>query len=175
MALIAAEADLALAVGLGILRLANSTAGQRHAEGLLPTLALGLVVAAPGLVALMGTAVARPVLFGAAGIACMPLAVISVAAIPIWLPAIGFLAAFAVASRTNLWRWADGLVVAGFVVLLVIALGMDISYTGQYSYTSTSGGGGSGDYTLAGWAAWSMVVVVADLAGATALVVRRRR
>ena len=57
LALIAAFADVALTVGLGVLRTTNSQFGQRRAEGLLPTFAFAIVLAAPGIVALIGVAI----------------------------------------------------------------------------------------------------------------------
>src|SRR5882672_4503229 len=87
LALVGAAMDLALAAGLGVIRTTQSSAGQRHVEGPLPTLALALALAAPGIVALVGVAIDRPVLFGAASFASWPLTIVSIAAVPIWIPA----------------------------------------------------------------------------------------
>lgn len=175
VALIAAGADLALALGIGVVRATLVGVGQHRAEGWLPTVALALILAAPGILALIGAATARPVLFGAAGIACLPLAAISIAALPIWLPAIGFFSAFTLASRANLWTWADGLTIAGFVALLLVALTMVLASNGQYSYTYPGGGTEGGDYIVPGRAAASIAVVLADIALATAFAHRERR
>ena len=99
LALIAAFADVALTVGLGVLRTTNSQFGQRRAEGLLPTFAFAIVLAAPGIVALIGVAIARPVLFGAAAIGCLPAR--SSRSLAVWIPAVLFMIAFARASATR--------------------------------------------------------------------------
>jgi hypothetical protein len=175
VALTAAGADLALALGIGALRTTAGGSGQHRAEGWLPTVAVALILAAPGILAVTGAATDRPVLYGAAGIACLPLAVVSVAAVPIWLPAIGFLGAFTLASPTNLWTRADGLTIAGFVALLLVALAMVLAVNGQYSYTSPGGGTEAGDYILPSRAAASLVVVLADLVLASTFANRARR
>jgi len=160
--------DLALAVGLGVLRATNSQVGQRRAEGHLPTLALVIVLAAPGVAALLGVAIARPVLFGAAGFACFPLAFVSIAAVPIWLAGVLFLSAFVRASNNLPPAPLVGIVLVGFTALLVVALGILITGSGQYTY-SYPGGSEGGEYFLPGRATFCILIVVADLVIVTAL------
>jgi hypothetical protein len=169
LAAVAAVVDVALAVGLGVVRAVNSGVGQRRAEGPIPTLALVVVLAAPGAVALLGVAVARPVLFGAAGVACWPLAFVSVAALPIWLPALLFLFAFVQASRIRPPPpLVAGLVLAGFTALLLVALRILVTGNGQYTYTFPGGSEG-GDYFRPAHATLCIVIVVVDLVLATVL------
>lgn len=169
LAVVGALADLALAAGLGVLRATNSQVGERRAEGHLPTLALVIVLAAPGVAALLGVAIARPVLFGAAGFACFPLAVVSIAAVPIWLPAVLFLIAFVQASNTRPPApLLGGIVLVGFTALLLVALRILITGNGQYTY-SYPGGSEGGDYFLPSRATFCILIVVADLVLATAL------
>jgi hypothetical protein len=169
LAVVGAVADLALAAGLGVLRATNSSVGLRHAEGHLPTLALVIVLAAPGAAALLGVAIARPVLFGAAGFACFPLAVVSVAAVPIWLPGVLFLIAFVRASATRPPApLLGGTVLVGFTALLLVALRILVTGNGHYTY-SYPGGSEGGDYFLPGHATFCILIVVADLVLATVL------
>jgi hypothetical protein len=168
-------ADVALAVGLGVLRWTNSQVGERRAEGALPTLALVGVMIAPGVLALIGVAIARPLLFLVAGIACFPLAIVSIAAVPIWVPAVAFLIAFVQASRSEPPApWLGALIVASFTALLLVAVLILITGTGQYIYTY-SGGSQGGDYFLSSRAAVSILLVVLDLVVATAMARLSRR
>jgi hypothetical protein len=127
------------------------------------------VLAAPGVVALLGVGVARPVLYGAAGAACFPLAFVSILAAPIWLPAVLFTIAFVQASNTRPHASLLGLLVlVGFTVLLFVALRILITGNGHYSYTYPGGSEG-GDYFLPTHAMLCIVVVGIDLVLATAL------
>ena len=131
-------------------------------------MAFALLLAAPGLLVLTGVATNRPVLFIAAGCACLPLAVISVAAVPIWLPAAGFVVAFVRAPRARRWTATDSIILVGFPALLLVALSILVAVHGQYTYTYPGGSEG-GDYFLPSRAAWTIVVIVADLALAAIL------
>jgi hypothetical protein len=169
LAVVGALADVVLAAGLGVLRTTNSQVGERRAEGPLPTLALVGVLIAPGLLALIGVAKSRPVLFVVAGIASFPLAILSIAAVPIWLPAVLFLIAFVQASGPAPPPPLIGaLVVATFTALLLVAVRILTSGTGQYTYTYRGGSQG-GDYFLPSHAAIAIVLVGFDLVLATAL------
>src|ERR1700687_5351513 len=169
LAVVGVLADVALAVGLGVLRLTNSQVGERRAEGPLPTLALVSVLIAPGVLALIGVAIARPVLFVVAGIACFPLAILSIAAVPIWLPAVVFLIAFIQASGSGPAAprpWP--LFVPGFTALLLIAVRILTTGNGQYTYTYPGGSQG-GDYFLPSHATLCILLVGLDLVLATVL------
>ncbi|MDP9333095.1 MAG: hypothetical protein M3Q30_07280 [Actinomycetota bacterium] len=169
LALAGAVADLALAAGLGAIRATNGSVGQRHAEGPLPTLAIVIAVAAPGVLALIGVAIDRPVLFGAAGIACPPLAIVSIAAIPIFLPAVFFLLAFARATRTQRSQSLfGGLVLVGFQAPILVGLWILITQTREFTY-NFAGGSEGGEYFTPGHAGFCIAIVAVDLVIASAL------
>jgi len=162
--------DLALAVGVGVLRAVNSTGGQRRAEGPLPTIALALVLAAPGIVALVGVVTGRPVLFGAAGIACAPLALVSIAAFPIAVPAGLLLLAFVRGEHAQpSTPLLTGCIIAGFTAMLTVALYTLVTMTAEFSYNAPGGGSESGDYFTRGHAVTSIVIVCVAIVSATGL------
>jgi hypothetical protein len=100
---------------------------------------------------------------------------VSIAAVPIWLPAVAFLIAFVQASRSEPPAPCHGaLIVASFTALLLIAVLILITGTGQYTYTY-GGGSQGGDYILPSRAALSIVLVGLDLVGATAMARLSRR
>ncbi len=156
--------DLVVAAGIGIIRTAGSSTGMSRAEGPLPTIALVFAVAAPGIVALVGLATGRPVLYGAAGIACGPLVLVSIAAVPVWIPGVLFLIAFVGAQTAEptfpLWT---GLILGGFPIPLLAGVWILVTETAQYSY-SYQGGSESGDYFTAGHAVTCITIVAADIA-----------
>jgi hypothetical protein len=169
LALTGAVTNLGLAAGLGAIRATNGSVGQRHAEGPLPTLALVIAVAAPGVLALIGIAIDRPVLFGAAGIACPPLAIVSVAAIPILLPAVFLLLAFARAtSRQRFQSFLGGLVLVGFQAPILAGLWILITETREFTY-NFPGGSEGGEYFTPGHAGICIAIVAIDLVIAATL------
>jgi hypothetical protein len=163
--------DLAMAVALGALRFANSEPGQRQAEGPLPTLAFVALFAAPGILALTGLTTGRPVLVATGGAACFPF-LISVAALPFWLPG-GLLMAASRRLPSNppgrepnpAWS------IFGFFVVHGLAAVVLLSAMGQYSYTF-SGGSEEGEYYLPSRAAWAVLIIAANLV-ITSAVARR--
>lgn len=163
LAFVASAGAIAWAVGLGVLRLLNSQAGQRRAEGVIPTVALVVLLAAPGVLGFVGMAAARPSLFLAAGAACLPLGVVSIAATPIWIAGALLVVAFARSPAA-----ARGNPRAAFCALLffagvVLGVGVLLFRTGEYSYR-TATGGQEGEYLLPSRAAAAIVIVATDLA-----------
>ncbi len=157
--------ELALAVLLGVVRRSGSDVGQRHVEGPIPAVAIVVVLATPGLLALIGLRTRRPAMICAAGVACLPLAPVSIAVIPIVIPAVLFFAAFARADMTE----ASGTNVARAVAVtfasaaLVLAAGaLFVVGMHQYSY-SYGGGGDSGSYVPASHALVAVALVGIDL------------
>jgi hypothetical protein len=168
-ALAGAVTNLAVAAGLGAIRATHSSVGQRHVEGRLPTVAIVIAVAAPGVLALIGVAIDRPVLFGAAGIACPPLAIVSIAAIPILLPAVFFLLAFARAtSKQRSQSLLGGLVLVGFQAPILVGLWVLITQTREFTY-NFAGGSEGGEYFTPGHAGFCIAIVAVDLVIASAL------
>ena len=155
--------DVLFAVALAAFRNANSPAGQRHAEGLLPSVALGVIFAAPGIIAAVGLRLRRPPLVAAAGVACAPLLILSIAAFPIVLPASLFALAFAKASGSAPPAGARVAIASGlFVALSVVAMGVWLRDWGQYNYVF-AGGSESGDYVLPAHAVVVMVIAAANV------------
>ena len=170
LALAGVLTDLALAAGIGMLRAANSGAGERHAEGLLPTIAIAVVLAGPGVLALIGLVTDRPVLFGAGAIACAPLALVSIAAFPIALPAFLLLLAFVRGEQARpSTPLLTGGIIAGFAALLAAALFSLVTMTSQFTYRAPGGGSESGDFFTPAHAAVSIVIVCVAVVAATAL------
>jgi len=168
-ALAGAVINLALAAGLGLIRTTNGSVGQRHVEGPLPTLAIVIAVAAPGVLVLIGIAIDRPVLFGAAALACAPLVIVSVAAIPIFLPAVLYFVAFA--RATNMQRslsLVDGIVLVGFQAPMLAGLWILITKTGDFTY-NFPGGSEGGEYFTRGHAVLCIALVAVDVVIASAL------
>ena len=174
LALAGAIADLAMAAALGAIRAAGASAGQAHAEGALPTVAIVFVLAAPGIVALAGIALARPVLFGAAGFACGPLVIVSILAFPLIVASVLLLVAFAQATRTQLPRTQPlpslltGFVLVAFPVPILVGLRILVTETAQYTYTF-AGGSEGGEYFTRGHAGLCIALVTADVVVASLL------
>ena len=162
-AIVGALTDLALAAGLGAIRATHGSIGERHVEGPLPTLAIVIALAAPGIVALVGIAIERPVLFGAASFACWPLAIVSIAAVPIWIPATLFLIAFARAETAKRSpTLLAGLILAVFPVPILIGLWLLVTNTREFTY-NFAGGSEGGQYFTPGNAVICIVIVTLDL------------
>ena len=165
--------DLAAAIGLTLLRLHLASAGQRHAEGLLPSIALGVLVAVPGVLGVLGIRLRRPVLLGAAAIVCVPLIILSVAALPIVLPATCFAIAChqawpSVPLPQNRVLYA----IVGCIALQVAAVVVWLSGWGQYTYRYVNGGE-SGSYVRPLHAILAVVLGVAACVVASVLTAER--
>jgi hypothetical protein len=168
-ALIGAALNLAIAVGIGVLRATNGSTGENHAEGWLPTIAIAATLAAPGVLALIGVATQRPVLYGAAGVACMPLVIVSVAAFPIVVPGVLLIVAFARAQTLQpAPAWLTGVLLTGFPVPLLVGLWILVTQTAEFTYTFPGGSEG-GEYFTPGHAVLCIALVVADVVVAAAL------
>jgi hypothetical protein len=168
-AIVGALTDLALAAGLGAIRATHGSIGERHVEGPLPTLAIVIALAAPGIVALIGVVIDRPVLFGAAGIACLPLVIVSIAAVPIWLAGALFMIAFVRATSTQRsLSLLGGLVLVGFQVPILVGLWILITETREFTY-NFPGGSEGGEYFTPGHAVICIVIVMLDLFVVTVL------
>ena len=175
LAIIGAAVDLAFGVLIGTVRAALSHTGQMHAEGPLPTIALTLMLIAPAVLVVIGLATDNPLLWGVAGIACGPLAFISIAAVPVWIPGALMVVAFlrgrpAVRVPPRL----TVLLMVGFPALLIGALVVLLTHSGRYSGTY-QGVTEGGDYILPSRAAVSIALVVAALVAASAVAGPERR
>jgi hypothetical protein len=162
--------DLVLAAAIGGVRVAGGSAGQSRAEGLLPTLAIVAALAAPGVLAVLGIVLDRPALFGAAGLTCGPLIIVSIAAFPILIPCVILFIAFGKATAARPLKAVDAIVLVGFPVPVLVGLWILITQTSRYTY-NFPGGGESGEYFTAGHAALCIALVAADIVGACALAI----
>jgi hypothetical protein len=164
LAVAGAATDLVLAAALGLVRATHSSVGLRHVEGPLPTVAIVVALAAPGVLALVGVAIRRPILFGAAGFACGPLIIVSVIAFP-FLVAGGLLIAAFVRAQTA--KLSPGGVVALIFVTfpVTVALGLRtlILQTREFTYTFPGGSEG-GEYFTPAHAVVCIAFVVAGIA-----------
>lgn len=169
LALAGAIVDLALAAAVGAIRTAGASAGQAHAEGALPTIAFVVVLAAPGIVALVGIVTARPMLFGAAGFACGPLIIVSIATFPLVVPCALLIAAFVQSQRTQPPApLLTGLVLVAFPVPLLVGLRILVTATAPFTY-NFPGGSESGDYFTPGHAGLCIALVTVDVVLASLL------
>jgi len=134
---------------------------------LIPTIALVVVLAAPGLLGLVALVTRHRTLLLAAGSACLPLGLISIAALPLWIPGALLLLAFLRTAGPARLGPASAVITAMFVALLLIALGILVFRTGQYRYTYASGSQ-EGDFFLPDRAVVSLLITVGDLAATTA-------
>jgi hypothetical protein len=168
-ALFGAGFDLMLAAGIGVIRATHGSVGQRHAEGSLPTLAIAIALAAPGVLALVGIAINRPILFGAAGFACGPLIVVSVIAFPFLIASALLILAFIQAQTATLTPLAAvALIFVTFPVSIAIGLRTLIFQTREFTYTYPGGSEG-GEYFTPAHAVFCIALVAAGLVFAATL------
>ncbi len=140
-----------------------------------------IALSAPGVLALIGIAVNRPILFGAAGFACGPLIVVSILAFPFLIACVFLVLAFAHAQTAKLSPMAVvALILVTFPVSIAIGLRTLILQTRQYTFTFPGGSEG-GDYFTPAHAVLCIalvaigLVVVATLALFTAAPTPRTR
>lgn len=157
---------LALAVLVACVRAIGSTVGQRHAEGPIPTIAFGALLAAPGLLAVIGLLTRRPVMVGAGGVACVPLAILSILTVPILIPAGLLLVAFVRADQAEdatLGPVRAAASIGGCVTLLAVAVGLLVLGMRPYTYEYATGGE-QGAYVPASHGVAALAVVGVNLA-----------
>lgn len=162
--LVGAALSFALAAGIWAIRTAGASVGARHAEGALPSLAMAFAFAAPGILALIGLAIDRPVLSCAAGFGCFPLVFVSIVAFPVVIPGTLFLLAFADAQATRRSLSIPAYVaIVLFPIPLVAGLWILITHTAQYTYALADGGSEGGDYFTPANAALCIALVAIDI------------
>jgi hypothetical protein len=156
--------DFVLAAGLGAFRTAHGSVGLRHVEGPLPTVAMVVAMAAPGVLALVGIAIDRPILFGAAAFACGPLMIISILAFPFLISCVLLILAFAEAQTSQLSPlFVAALIFVIFPVPIAIGLRILITETREFTY-AFPGGSEGGEYFTPAHAVLCIALVAADLA-----------
>lgn len=165
MAIAGVLLDLILAALLCVVRAHGETAGQWHAEGPWATIAFAVLVAGPGLAGLAGIRTRRAELLAAAGLACLPVAMLSIALFPLVASSVLLLVAFARHPIASLGRTA--LTCATLVTATIAAIGMLLT-TAPYNY-SFPGGGESGGYVPGAHAGLAIALVLVGVAAATAV------
>lgn len=134
-------------LALSGVRFAGGSPPEQGLEGALGSLALGAIVAAPGVMALLA-ARGRPALLLPAGIVLIPLSFLSFALVtlPLLIPAVLFLDAYgrrsARAPKPRGTRAGTALVV---MILLVAAVVVLLAHQDPRSYTTATGGGSVSD------------------------------
>ncbi len=130
----------------------------------MPSLAIAFAFAAPGIVALIGLVMDRPVLFCAAGIACFPLVIVSIVAFPVVIPGTLFLLGFADAQavRRPLSPLAYVAIVL-FPIPITAGLWILITHTAQFTYTLPNGGSEGGDYFTPAHAVLCIALIAIDI------------
>lgn len=137
-------------VAIGVLRYVDpdgASAAERAMEGPWGGLALGAVVAAPGVVVLLALR-DRPVLLLPAAIILFPLSFLSFAGIllPLLVPAGLLVAAYARRSASHLLGpWRTALVALSVVALLIVAAISLFVHEDPRNYTTRTDSGGTGD------------------------------
>jgi len=148
----------------------------RNAESLLAALALGSIVAAPGVLALIAASTGRPALLLPAAIVLVPLSFISFALVtlPLLVPAFLLVATWARSIPDDA---AGRTLLAGFVAVacLVTAGWAVFALTVNREFTD-----GSSTFGTTGWTPWStsalaFALVVVGILGSTALAPRAGR
>ncbi len=138
----------------------------RSPEVALASIAFGAVVAAPGVLAIIGVRTNRPGMFLPASIALVPLSFISFALVtlPLLVPAVMLLR---LTARTTTPSMAPRTLVAGTAgtAQLLAALGSYVALRTERAWSHPGGGGGS----TSGWVPWTTSTLVLVLV-ATAMV-----
>lgn len=150
---IAALGVLVVAAGaaLAVLRYVGGAPPERGPEGLLGSIALGAVVAVPGILALVALA-GRPALLLPAATVLLPLSFLSFAgaALPLLLPAVMLFVAYGRRSTGQAaGRGQAALCAAAVLALLVAAVVALFAYDDPRNWSTPTGGGSTSDVITA--------------------------
>ena len=172
-------AVLLVLAGLGIasLRFFGGSPPEQHLYDLLGALALGAIVAAPGVLALLAR-YDRPALLLPAGVVLIPLSFLSFALVtlPLLIPAVMLFVDYARRSRTHPVGWKRATAVTVLVLaLLVGALLALVVHQDPREYTTATASYGTSDVITAAEALVSLALVGAALAMAWVLAAPRSR
>jgi hypothetical protein len=150
--------ELTIGLGAAAVRASAMDPGQFHSEGAVPGIAFAVVCAAPGALALLAVLRGRPLLLAAAGLACFPIAVVSIVLIPLLIPGVMMLVEF---GRWRLESVPPARIVVTLGSFVAAELGAGaLLIVGMASYTySFAGGGSSGSYVPTAHAAAALFVV----------------
>jgi len=176
---IASTGAVVVAVGLALaaLRFSGGIPPEQGAEGAVGSLALGAIVAAPGILSLLALR-ERPALLLPAAIALIPLSFLSFALVtlPLLLPAGMLFVGYGrrSADRPSPLGTAGGTTVAVFV-LLASAVAVLFMHQDPRSYTTGTGGGSTSDVITFAESLSSLMLTTAAIAAGWALATPSRR
>ncbi|MHB1139521.1 MAG: hypothetical protein ACYC2O_11235 [Microthrixaceae bacterium] len=149
---------------LVVVRFVGEAPLSRNAESLLASVALGGVVAAPGVLVLVAERSGRPSLLLAAAFVLAPLSLLSIATIPLLVVAVVLAGAWARRrSAGSRWRGTGAVVVA---TCGCIAAGV-LLFAGTTTRTFTDG---TTVHGTDGWIPWSTSIAVVGLVAAAVMV-----
>ncbi len=150
---------------LGVLRLADASPGEPIGTGLIESFALGLVIAAPGMLALLAR-YDRPAMMLPAAVVLIPCSFLSFALVtlPLLVPAVMLFIGYHRRSRSHPIGWlrATTLTLA-VLVLLIAALAALLSHQDPRSYSDGSTQTGISDVITAAEALASLSLIAAAL------------
>ena len=159
---------LAMAGTAGVIHSFGSDSGERSITGPWPSLAFTAVIAAPAVVAVIGT-MSRPWVLGGAGVAQVPMMWLSFSPLffPLLVPAVLFITQGSSMARGPRRSWAQPLAAAASALFLVAAPLCLIVHQDPTSWTMPNGGSGySSNVTTATESALSFLCVVAAVVAA---------
>lgn len=161
---------------LAILRFVNGTPPERGLEGGVGSLAMGAVVAAPGVLALLALR-GRPALLLAAAIPLLPLSMLSFALVtlPLVLPALAFVVGYVRRSDDQPTLAHPGSVAVVVTALIVTAFLLLLSTDDPRSWTTDAGGGSTSDVITFAEAFLSLAVTATAIGSGWVLASPRSR
>lgn len=156
--------------GLGLVRFVGGTPAEKGVEGAMGALALGAVVAAPGLLAFLG--LDRPVLLVPAGSVLVPLSFLSFSGVmlPLLIPAVMLFVAYGRRTSQATPRLGRAVLTTTAVLVLLVAAAMALLvHEDPRQYATASVSGGTSDVITALEASISLLLVGAALAAGRVL------
>jgi len=154
-------------VALAIVRFVGGTPIERGPEGALAAFALGTIVAAPGVLALLGRH-DRPVLLLPAATVLLPVSFLSFAGVtlPLLVPAVMLFVAYGRRSSVRPSPAGRAASTTVFVLALLVAAAVALlAHQDPRSYSTTNGGGSTSDVITAAESLVSLGLATAALGG----------
>lgn len=165
------------ALGIAALRFFGGSPPEQRWYDLLGALALGAIVAAPGILALLAH-YGRPALLLPAAVVLIPLSFLSFALVtlPLLIPAVMLFVDYAHRSRAHPIGWLRAMALAALVLGLLVAAALALLvHQDPREYTTATAGYGTSDVITAAEALVSLALVVAALAVGWVLAAPRSR
>jgi hypothetical protein len=160
---------------LAVVRFLGGTPTEQGLEGAMGALALGTVVAVPGMLALLGLA-DRPALLLPAATVLVPLSFLSFAGVtlPLLIPAVMLFVAYGRRSSAQSGPPGRASLTTAFVLALLVAAVVALFFhQDPRSYSTANGGGSTSDVITALESLISLALAAAAIAGGWWLAARR--